>query len=733
MKNTPQQIQIEFEKINFVYDHLATGLIINLLVGGVLYWVMWDITASIQLSVWFLVLLLVVLLRFTILLMYRRCRDKTTKLVHWKMMFTAGAFAMGMVWGGGGVVLFPTDAMAQQIFLCFVIGGMVMGAVPYLSPVIQAYALFLFPAILPPSIFLLSTGQKLYQLLGIVMLIFSAAMLIAARLSQKNFLQNLMLRFINQDLVKKLNETNNDLELKIDLKNRIEQDLRENEHRFKALSNAAHDGVILHKQGIVIEANEAVARMVGRSVQELIGMNVLELVAAECREDIKQRLSDPRNDTFETIGLHKDGSTFRAELNPGNVSYQGDHARIVSVRDVSKQKQIEANLLRAKNAAEAADKLKSEFLASVSHEIRTPMNAVLGFIQILEETPLTSEQQEYLGMTRKAASQLLLLINDLLDLSRIETGHFEFEHQDICLKTFLAETIQMMSLKAKESESKLNLEMPGKVPDWVRIDPDRLRQVLTNLLGNAIKFSDKDSGVVRLSVTTKPTAHGKSSLYFEVSDNGIGIPLEKQKAIFQRFTQLDASTSRKYGGAGLGLAISRELIDKMGGEIGVISQMGAGSTFWFTLPCEEVNEPEQFDNSIADIDDARDSFKGLSILLVEDEETNQIIARHMFERLGCQVDIVSNGQQAVDNKSIYDLIFMDLQMPVLDGIEATKQLHENGLTTPVIAMTANAMPGDRDRCLEAGMDDYISKPIDLARLVVVLSRWATNRKKSASG
>ena len=730
MKILPRPLQLEFERVNFVYDHLATGLIMSLLVGAALLVVMYDVPGVEKANWWYGSLLTVVAIRFAILYLYRRSINKITYFKQWRTAFIVGACAMGLVWGLGGLVLFPAEDVGRQIFLCFIIGGMVMGAVPYLSPLLPAYWLFLFSSELPINIYLLTFSDQLHVALGMVNILFTITMLVASRLNQKNFTNTYNLRYANEELVNRLNEINNELEHKIYLKNKVEQDLRENEHKFKALADAAHDGVLIHNNGIVIEANEALANMAGYSMKELIGKSVLDFVAPEYRDDVVRRLSELKDETLESTGLRKDGSTFRAEVYRGGIHYQGTDMRIISIRDISKQKQIEADLLHAKNAAEEADKLKSEFLASVSHELRTPLNAIAGSLQLLDESKLDKQQHNYTEMGGRAAKQLLLLIDDLLDLSRIETGHLELRYQDANLNALLYEVIQMLSLKARERNDEITLSISDSLPEYAHIEPDRLKQILINLLGNAIKFTE--NGQITLNVALQETGKEVGSLYFEVIDNGIGISEDKQATIFNRFTQMDSSISRNYGGAGLGLTICKELVERMGGAIGVDSSPGKGARFWFSLPFKQVSSPPLGNSETKEAELDSRLLAGKSVLLVDDEETNQIIARSILEKLGCVVDVLVNGQQAVETDKQYDLIVMDVQMPVLDGLEATRQLRQKGISTPIIALTANAMQEDQQRCLEVGMDDYLCKPIDMKQLQQTLVRWLPENKKTAT-
>ncbi len=366
----------------------------------------------------------------------------------------------------------------------------------------------------------------------------------------------------------------------------------------------------------------------------------------------------------------------------------------------------------------------------MSHELRTPLNAIAGTLQLLNESKLDKQQHNYIEMGDKAAKQLLLLIDDLLDLSKIETGHLELRYQDANLNALLYEVIQMVSLKARERNDEITLSISDSLPEYAHIEPDRLKQILINLLGNAIKFTE--NGQVTLNVVLQEPDNDKAVLYFEVIDSGIGISKEKQSVIFKRFSQMDSSISRKYGGAGLGLTICKELVERMGGAIGVESASGKGARFWFTLPFKQVAKPPVNNSKMNTTDFNNRSLTGKRILLVDDDETNQIIARSILERLGCAVDVLANGQQAVDADKPYDLIIMDMQMPVMDGLEATRKLRHKGISTPIIALTANAMLEDQQRCREAGMDDYLCKPVDMNQLHQTLIRWLPENKKTAT-
>ena len=552
---------------------------------------------------------------------------------------------------------------------------------------------------------------------------------------------------------------------------------RDSESRMRAITDSAQDAILMmDPQGRVSYWNPAAQRILGYTSEEAAGRNLHELIVPKCyhqahREALPEFQRSGRGGavgkTTELCARRKDGQEIFVALSLSAVQAKGGWHAVGILRDITAQKQtlealrdaveqaerstkeldnlnrqLEAAVERANLMAQeavVANQAKSEFLANMSHEIRTPMNGIVGFSDMLAGSPLTVEQQQYVTIIQDCTRNLLQIIGDILDFSKIEARKMTVEIVDCSLPRLLTSIDLLMAPKANAKGLAFGVRMENlRPPDEIRTDPVRLRQCLINLVGNAMKFTEQ--GSVYLHVRQEDAGCGPL-VRFDVVDTGIGIPLDRQREIFDPFVQADSSTTRKHGGTGLGLTITRQLAELLGGRVNLRSEEGKGSTFSLILPAGKAvteKSPASRDDVVPDKPEyeghRQQNFSG-RILMAEDVPTNQLLMKLMLERLGLEVEIVEDGDKVVERalQSNFDLILMDIQMPGKNGYEATCELRQHKITIPIIALTAHAMEGDRQKCISAGCNDYLAKPVEREKLLKMLDEYLPSEQSPQYG
>lgn len=519
-----------------------------------------------------------------------------------------------------------------------------------------------------------------------------------------------------------------------------------------AIVNGSQLGIIsMNRDGLVKSFNPAAQELLGYSPDEVIGKaSILQWHEAE---ELRLRAQTLSHELGRPITA--DVAVLMAKADLGGVDRQQwtyitkskerrtvdlavhalrdesnmIHGYVGIVEDISDKVRRDKELQEALTHAEVATVAKSRFLANMSHEIRTPINGIMGMVRLLLDTGLQTEQKVYAEAIASSADNLLVIVNDILDLSKVEAGRLELEITAFHLPSLLRTVEANLEFVARKKGVAFQNIMSPDLPEYVEGDPTRIRQILLNLVSNAIKFTPAGQVVMKTSLVTKNAA--RAQVHFEVIDSGIGIPKEAQDKIFQPFVQADASTTRRFGGTGLGLSISQHLVLMMNGQIGVTSAVNQGSRFWFTLDLPLAVQ------TVAAAAQTAEAFEDrLRILIVEDNAINQLVAKKSLQKYGYELTLVNNGQEALDalNAASFDLILMDCEMPVMDGYEATRRIRSSGAAyqhIPIIAMTANAMTGDRDHCLKAGMNDYIAKPFAMQDVLNAIHKVMKSPRSAA--
>jgi PAS domain S-box-containing protein len=515
----------------------------------------------------------------------------------------------------------------------------------------------------------------------------------------------------------------------ITYKKEAEQAIKINEEKYRNIIANMNLGLLeVDNEENIQFANHSFCGMSGYTLQELIGKKASTLFVREESSELMETKNDMRkkgvSDAYEIYIKNKSGED-KWWLISGAARYNDKRELVGSIGihlDITQQKQLEIELIEAREQAELSANAKQTFLANMSHEVRTPMNAILGMGRQLQKTALNEQQQLYLQTINDAGENLLVVINDILDISKIEAGKLTLENIGFNINDVIKRAIQVMQYRAEEKGLKIISSADENIGPILQGDPYRLNQILLNLLSNTVKFSDK--GIIQISCRLISNESNHQLIEIKVTDNGIGMEKKFLDNLFQSFTQEDRSVSRKYGGTGLGMAITKQLVELMGGSIDVQSKKDIGTTVTLTIPFIKGTINMLPDQDIKNLD--KDILKDKEILLVEDNEMNRLVATTTLNYYGAVITEAINGAEAVEllKKFEYDLVLMDMQMPVMDGLEATRVIrNELQSTVPIIALTANAIKGENEKCITAGMNDYISKPFDEQNLVNMIAKW----------
>ena len=498
-------------------------------------------------------------------------------------------------------------------------------------------------------------------------------------------------------------------------------DLKSNkDKRFHSFLESVPDAiVIVNKEGNIQSVNSQTETLFGYERSEIIGKKIEYLMPSRF-EDVHQGhrnafFDKPRvrkmGEGLELFAQHKNGNEFPVEISLSKLDSDEGFLVCASIRDVSNQKRIEKELLEAKIKAENAVKSKQQFLSNMSHEIRTPLNSIIGFTKLILKTDLTEKQRKYLTAIKISGDTLIVLVNDILDLAKVDAGKMIFDKAPFRLALSISTMLHLFEAKIQEKNLQLDVQYDVNIPEVLEGDSTRLHQIIINLVSNAIKFTNK--GKITVSVRKLFENQENVTVEFSVGDTGIGIAKGDLDMIFENFQQAHTTTSKKFGGTGLGLAIVKKLVETQGGSIQVQSEVGKGSVFSFVLNFKKTTKEVDYQDDI--IEFVENDFKNSKVLIVEDVEFNQLLVKGLLDEFGFVSDIATNGKHAIEKleKETYDVILMDLQMPEMDGFQATTYIRDVlRLKTPIIALTADVSTVDIEKCRAVGMDDYISKPIN---------------------
>ncbi len=668
------------EQTRQLYAGLNSSLIATLVLACMLVGVLWQHVSREVIIAWWLAMFAIVSFRAVTAYRFHKASPDETEILAWYRRFLLGVTLAGAAWGTGGLLLFVPEHAPLQAFLAFVIAGVAAGAITTLSVHRTALLVFLPPMLLPTALRFILEATTLTLAMGSMVLIFLAMISSSGRRLNDNIRENIRLRLQAAD---------------------NERMLREQEHQLRTITDSIAEGIlVLDGEGRMQYVNPRAGELLGLDPEKLVGQGF--------------EFDQDTGEAQEIQVLRPDGGQGWLEVTMAQVQWKGAPARVAALHDISDRVIAERALIDAREQAEQAARAKSEFLATMSHEIRTPMNGVLGMTQLLGSTGLDVEQREFLEVIESSGRSLLGIINNILDFSKIEAGRVELEPLDFDLEHTMHEVLMLLAPNAEGKGLELLLNYTPGCPRHLRGDPGRLRQVLTNLAGNAIKFTER--GHILLEATCLQRQDDLAELEIVVEDTGIGIDVEARKKLFQPFTQADASTTRRYGGTGLGLAISRSIVDLMGGDMGVDSEPGKGSRFWIrlSLPLADVRAPLP----LAEL-------AGVRALVVDDNPVNRRILTRQLQNFDMRVEstgepdrVLPMLQAAAEQRDPFLVVLLDYLMPGHDGetlarsIRQTEELSDSRL----LLLTSAAQKGDARRFRAAGISAYLPKPVVLETL-----------------
>jgi len=710
--------EILAEQIKQLFIALRFSIVGAMGVGIIVLVSLWGSIDNVYLLSWFVLLALVSIFRIVSLRNYIKAKPAEPELIKWQNIFLLGLVPSIICWCLCCAFLVAGIGYIEQQVVSLAIAGVCAGAVSGLSFKIKMLVLFIVPVLTSYAAAFIYLGDEFYTM-AMLSVVFMLLLYSAGKRMYVNTYDNIRLGLLSQ---------------------RQSLELKQSEQRFRDVSEASGEYIWETDENFKYTfVSDKSNEVKGLMPDELLGQSILCFTHADEAEHISNVLSEAakihKSFSVEYKSIASHGKTSWEQMN--GVPLFDDADRLVGYRgaglSITERKQAEVALIDAKKKSEAASQAKSDFLATMSHEIRTPMNGVIGMTQLLKGTKLDEQQSSYIEVINSSGELLLGIINSILDYSKIEAGKLDLEVNTFNLEKLITETIELMTYQSEKENVTLNLIADKNISFEVIGDALRIKQVLVNLLSNAIKFS-KD-GVVNLIVGCHEI-DDMCKLRVTVEDNGIGISEEAKGQLFTSFMQADSSMTRRYGGTGLGLAITSKLIDMMGGKISVESEEGLGSKFLVELSLKkDLNLAEE--NAAANITAENElsslSFKDKNVLLVEDNKVNQLVAQAMLEKTGVKVEVAENGKDAVDKSARmnFDIIFMDLSMPEMGGIEAVQIIRkrQSDKHVPIVALTANVTSSDKEECIKAGMDGFMSKPFEVKELLDVLNKWLSNTQE----